>query len=181
ILGIKVYKPDGELEQTARGFPSPLTGVFGRSTFLGKLAQRSGLGKAEVAKRNLQVDPSKTEPYEVDWVSGTVMLINRKCWDDIGGFDEDYFMYWEDADICARALKAGYKTVYFPGAQIFHEAGGSTRRDPVPAIRWFHQSAYKYIVKHISPGPSFVRAFGWCALNLRAMILIARARKKSAS
>jgi len=179
ILGLKVVKPDGELEQSARGFPDASTGLFGRSTWLGRLAQRSGkLGRSTIARKNLLVDPEKTEPYEVDWVAGTMMLIKRECWDAVGGFDEGFFMYWEDADLCYRALRAGYKTVYFPGAYVTHSPGGSTSLDPAPAIRWFHQSAYRYLTKHISPGPSLLRAFAWCALNARSALLTARARRR---
>jgi GT2 family glycosyltransferase len=176
ILGLKVYTPEGTIEQSARGFPNPSTGIFGRSTALGKLAQRGKLGKLDVAKRNLQVDPDATEPYPVDWVAGTMMLISRECWDKIGGFDEDYFMYWEDADICQRALQAGFKTVYYPAANVIHRPGSSTSGDPVPSIKWFHQSAYLYVRKNISPGWSFVRMFAWLALNLRASMKIAKAK-----
>ena len=179
ILGLRVVRPDGEVEQSARGFPGPSTGLFGRSTLLGKLAQRSKLGKAGLARRNLLVDPERTEPYEVDWVSGTVMLIRRECWDAVGGFDTGFFMYWEDADLCYRAMKAGYRTIYFPGAHVVHRPGSSSALNPVPPIRWFHQSAYRYVTKHISPGPSLLRAFAWCALNARSALLIARARMRA--
>jgi N-acetylglucosaminyl-diphospho-decaprenol L-rhamnosyltransferase len=181
IVGLKVVTPEGKLEQSARGFPGASTGLFGRSTFLGKLAQKFGrTGTKGVAGRNLMVDPEKTEPYDVDWVSGTIMLIRRECWDAVGGFDEGFFMYWEDADLCYRAKQAGWRTVYFPGSCVIHRPGSSASRDPVPAIRWFHQSAYRYVTKHVSPGPSFTRAFAWCALNLRSAMLVARARRKRA-
>ncbi|HEX9745414.1 MAG TPA: glycosyltransferase family 2 protein [bacterium] len=176
ILGLKVIRPDGVTEQTARGFPDPSTGLFGRSTFLGKIAQRTKLGKSGIAKKNLLVDPGKKEPYEVDWVAGTAMLIRRECWDKLGGFDEDYFMYWEDADICYRAKNEGYISVYYPKASVTHRPGSSAEKSRIPTIRYFHASAYTYVAKNISPGPSFLRFFAWCALRLRATILIARAR-----
>ena len=180
IVGLKVFTPSGELEQSARGFPDPSTGLFGRSTFLGKLAQKSGrMGKAGLAKKNLLVDPDKTEPYDVDWVAGTIMLIRRECWDAVKGFDEGFFMYWEDADLCYRAREAGFRTVYFPGSSVIHRPGSSASKDPAPAIRYFHQSAYRYVTKHISPGWSFLRGFAWMALNGRAAVLIARAGWKA--
>ncbi len=179
ILGLKIFTHEGVLEQSARGFPDPSTGLFGRSTFLGKIAQKFGkAGKGGVAGKNLMVDPDATEPYDVDWVSGALMMIRRECWDAIGGFDEDYFMYWEDADLCYRAKKAGLRTVYFPGSSVIHRPGSSSSKDPAPAIKWFHEAAYLYICKNVSPGPSLLRGFAWCALNMRAKILIARARKK---
>lgn len=179
ILGLKVTTLEGSLEQTARGFPDASTGLFGRSTFLGKLAQKFGrAGKGGVAGKNLLVDPDKTEPYDVDWVSGTIMLIRRDCWDAVGGFDEDYFMYWEDADLCFRAKNAGFRTVFFPGSYIAHAPGSSAKKNRSKTIRWFHDSAYMYIKKNVSPGPSFMKAFAWLALNLRASILIAKENLK---
>ena len=177
IIGLRTFKPSGEIEQSARGFPDPSTGLFGRSTFLGKLAQKGkgGLGKSSLAKKNLLVDPSKTEPYDVDWVAGTMMLISRECWDAVNGFDEGFFMYWEDADICCRAKEKGFRTVYFPGGRIIHKAGSSASSNPSRSIRFFHQSAYRYVAKHISPGFTPLRVFAWTALNLRATLLIVKA------
>ena len=179
IIGLKIFTHKGTIEQSARGFPDASTGLFGRSTFLGKLAQKFGkAGKGGVAGKNLLVDPDKTEPYDVDWVAGTIMLIRRDCWEKIGGFDEDYFMYWEDADLCFRAKKAGFRTVYFPGSYIVHVPGSSAKKNRSKTIRWFHDSAYLYIAKNVSPAPSFLRGFAWCALNLRAAILIAKENLK---
>ena len=176
---MKIYTPEGKLEQSARGFPDASTGLFGRSTLLGKLAQKFGkTGKGGVSGKNLLVDPEKTEPYDVDWVAGTIMLIHRDCWDRIGGFDEDYFMYWEDADLCFRAKKAGFRTMYFPSSFVLHVPGSSARKNRAKTIRWFHNSAYTYIKKNVSPGPSFIRGFAWCALNSRAALLIARENLK---
>ncbi|MCX6645186.1 MAG: glycosyltransferase family 2 protein [bacterium] len=179
ILGLKIFTHEGGLEQSARGFPDASTGLFGRSTFLGKLAQNFGkAGKGGVAGKNLLVDPEKTEPYDVDWVAGTIMLIRRDCWTKIGGFDEDYFMYWEDADLCFRAKKTGFRTVFFPGSYIVHVPGSSAKKNRSKTIRWFHDSAYLYIAKNVSPSPSFLRGFAWCALNLRAALLIAKENLK---
>ena len=180
IIGLRTYKPSGEIEQSARGFPDPSTGLFGRSTFLGKLAQKGkgGLGKSTLAKKNLLVDESKTEPYDVDWVAGTIMMIRRECWSAVSGFDEGFFMYWEDADLCYRAKQKGFRTVYFPGGKIIHKSGSSASLNPAPSIRFFHQSAYRYVAKHISPGVTPLRVFAWIALNLRATLLIAKARAR---
>ncbi len=179
VTGVKVVKPDGSIDQTARGFPDASTGLFGRSTFLGKISQKFSKGeKTGISGKNLQVDPAKTEPYTVDWVAGTVMFIRREVWDELSGFDEDFFLYWEDADLCYRATKLGYKIMYYPGSRLVHVAGVSAACDPAPSIMHFHRSAYHYVVKHLSPGPSFLRGFAWCALNLRAQLLIAKSRLK---
>jgi GT2 family glycosyltransferase len=64
-------------------------------------------------------------PLEVDWVSGAAMFIRRDLFDQLGGFDENFFMYWEDVDLCLRARKLGYKTTYLPTAEVIHFGGKS--------------------------------------------------------
>ena len=63
--------------------------------------------------------------HAVDWVVGAVMLISRKCWDDLKGFDESYFLYSEETDFCLRARDRGWATVYTPKARVVHIGGGS--------------------------------------------------------
>ncbi len=178
ILGLKIFTHEGELEQSARGFPDLSTGILGRTTMLGKLVQKMGItGKGGIAGRNLMADPDATEPYQVDWVSGALMMIKRQCWEKLGGFDKDYFMYWEDADLCFRALEAGYKTIYYPPVSVVHHQGSSSKKALAPTIRWFHDSAYIYICKNVSPGYSLLRGFAWCALKMRCAMALGKARK----
>ena len=66
-------------------------------------------------------------PQPVDWVPGASMMIRPSVFDAIGGFDEDYFLYFEETDFCFRAKKAGYSTWYVPESRIMHIAGESTK------------------------------------------------------
>jgi GT2 family glycosyltransferase len=63
--------------------------------------------------------------FEVDWVSGGAMLMRKSLFDELIGFDESYFMYFEDVDLCLRAKKRGYKIVVNPLSRIFHQSGQS--------------------------------------------------------
>jgi GT2 family glycosyltransferase len=66
------------------------------------------------------------KPTAVDWLSGASLLVRRKVFDDIGPFDEGYFFYMEETDLCARAHGAGWEVTFIPKARIIHHGGGST-------------------------------------------------------
>lgn len=150
IVGPKILDPDGSVQGSARGDPDMLTGLFGRT---GQLRTRLPLSPA--ARRNVVVDDaiaSGAESTVVDWVSGACMLIRRAALEAVGGFDERYFLYWEDADVCRRLRRHGYQIRYAPGASAVHTVGRSSRSAPASSIRAFHASAYRYYATHVAPG-----------------------------
>ena len=85
---------------------------------------------------------------EVDWVSGACMFVRREALEEVGLFDERFFLYWEDVDLCKRMAAGGWKVVYFPKATIEHHIGGSSERNLARSIFEFHKSAYLYFMKH---------------------------------
>jgi GT2 family glycosyltransferase len=89
----------------------------------------------------------------VDWVSGACMLARREMLASVGGFDERYFLYWEDADLCRRLRVKGFEIRHVPGATAIHRVGHSSRTAQAAAIRAFHASAYLYYATHVAPGP----------------------------
>jgi GT2 family glycosyltransferase len=70
----------------------------------------------------------------------------------VGGFDERYFLYWEDADLCRRLRAAGHEVRYVPAASAVHRVGHSSRTARAPSVRAFHDSAYLYYSTHVAPG-----------------------------
>ena len=66
----------------------------------------------------------------VGWLSGSCLLLRRAAFDAVGGFDARYFMYMEDVDLGDRLGKAGWLNVYVPSAEVLHDKGHSTGRDP---------------------------------------------------
>jgi GT2 family glycosyltransferase len=74
-------------------------------------------------------------PRAVEWVSFAAVMIRREAFEKIGGFDERYFMYFEDADVCLRLRNAGYATCYCAGVSLIHEGGGSWSSSAAPVIR----------------------------------------------
>jgi GT2 family glycosyltransferase len=151
IAGPKILNPDGTLQGSARGDPDMLTGLFGRTAFLGRM-----LPWLPVARRNVvsaAAIRSSQPSIVVDWVSGACMLARREALAKVNGFDERYFLYWEDADLCRRLRDVGYHVRYVPGAVAMHRVGQSSRRAPTSAIRAFHESAYLYYKSHVAPSP----------------------------
>jgi hypothetical protein len=152
VVGPRILDPDGSNQGNARGDPDMLTGLFGRTTLL-----RRVLPGLTISKRNVVGDEVLREGHasiRVDWLSGACMLARRDALVAVHGFDERYFLYWEDADLCRRLRAAGYQVRYVPGATAVHRVGHSSRRARSSAIRAFHESAYLYYETHVAPGGS---------------------------
>ena len=166
VIGPKILNLDGTLQESARGDPNMLTGLFGRTSILSRWFPNWSIVRrnlASVAARE-NGEPSRC----VDWVSGACMLTRRDALADVNGFDADYFLYWEDADICRRLRNAGWDTRYSPTVVVVHDVGQSSRGSKSMAIREFHRSAYRYFRTHVvtrwwHPG----RAIAWLILMLR--------------
>jgi GT2 family glycosyltransferase len=149
IVGPRVLDPDGSVQGSARGDPDMLTGLFGRTGALRRL-----LPWLPVSTRNVVAAgtvPGGGRSVIADWVSGACMLIRREAFASVGGFDERYFLYWEDADLCRRLRARGYHVRYVPGADVVHRVGQSSRTARADSIRAFHASAYRYYTTHVAP------------------------------
>ena len=173
IVGPRILDPGGTEQGSARGDPNMLTGLFGRSAALRRLFP--GLG---VAERN--VIPSslvpKGESLPVDWLSGACMLARADALRQVGGFDERYFLYWEDADLCRRLRQAGHHVRYVPSATAVHRVGHSSSKVRVPALKAFHASAYLYYATHVAPGAANPkRLLARALLAARCWWLVSRA------
>jgi GT2 family glycosyltransferase len=150
VVGPCILDPDGSVQGSARGDPDMLTGLFGRSALFRRL-----LPGLAVSKRNVVTgEPGRRDldSVVVDWLSGACMLARREALQSVNGFDERYFLYWEDADLCRRLRARGYHIRYVPSAVAIHRVGHSSRRVRSSAIRAFHESAYLYYITHVAPG-----------------------------
>jgi GT2 family glycosyltransferase len=169
IAAPRVLNPDGSVQGSARGDPDMLTGLFGRTTVLRKIAPFLRMGR-----RNVVVDAairSGQRSVEVDWVSGACMLARREAMDAVNHFDERFFLYWEDADLCRRLRATGHEVRYVPAATAIHRVGQSSRTSRASSIRAFHRSAYLYYATHVAPAPrSPKRAFARAILGTRCWV-----------
>jgi N-acetylglucosaminyl-diphospho-decaprenol L-rhamnosyltransferase len=148
IIGPGILNEDGTVQGSARGDPTLLTGLFGRTTRLTRLFPTSA-----VARRNIisPADvPAGQQSVEVDWVSGACMLLRRDAFDEAGGFDTGFFLYWEDADLCRRLRNRGRTIRYFPAAHVRHAVGVSSKTARPASIRAFLASALRYYTKHVA-------------------------------
>ena len=124
------------------------TGLFGRTTVLRRL-----LPDLAVARRNVVSGDATHEGgggVTVDWLSGACLLARREALRSVNGFDERYFLYWEDADLCRRLRALGSQVRYVPSATAVHRVGHSSRSVRASAIRSFHESAYLYYATHVA-------------------------------
>ena len=142
--GCRILNPDGSLQlDCRRGFPTP-SAAFYKLTGLSRLFPRS----RRFARYNLTyLDPEETS--EVDALSGSCMIVRGRVLEEVGGFDEDYFMYGEDLDWCFRMGQAGWKIYYVPATQIIHFGGASGRAESM-RIQFRKSSAMStFVSKHM--------------------------------
>ncbi len=85
---------------------------------------------------------------EADWVSGACLMIRREAFEAVSGFDERFFLYEEDADLCLRARQAGWQVLYSPAAEARHALGRSMARSPERARLEYQRSHLHYYRKH---------------------------------
>jgi len=145
IVAPRLLNKDLTIQGSARAFPDITTAFFGRTSFLTKLFPKSKYVKKNILfKDELFMKDAK----EVDWLSGAYMLIRSKAIKEVGLLDENYFMYFEDVDLCKRMWNNGWKVVYYPKAEIIHYVGGSTKNQKIALIIELHKSAYIFYKKY---------------------------------
>ncbi len=175
ILGPKVLEKDGRLQNSARSFPTVLTALFGRTSLLTRLFPEN-----RITRKNLpSLVSDGSNPMEVDWVSGACMVVRRNAFLDVGGLDERFFLYWEDADWCRRMWKAGWKVVYFPRVCVRHFTGASSGKKIVGSAFEFHKSAYRLYEKYRGSGFGVLKCFVLAGLFARFSMAVASQFAKS--
>src|SRR5689334_6085898 len=145
--GCKLLNPDGSFQLPCRrSFPTPWV-AFTKITGLSALFPSSRL----FGRYNLTyLDPDET--YPVDALSGAFMFLRREAYEQTGGFDEEFFMYGEDLDLCYRIQQAGWAIMYVPETQIIHYKGESARRSDIDEVRLFYEAMRLFVRKHIHRG-----------------------------
>ena len=171
-VGSLVRDPDGSLQASARRFPDVTTALAGRTTWLTRLLPGNSM-----SRRNLLTAPHVRSPIQVDWVSGASVMIRREAFEAIGGMDEGFFLYWEDADLCHRLGQAGWWTTYHPESGVTHLCGRSSRSNAASIVA-FHRSAYRYYRKHGGVAARLCAPIVYVLLNIRMLLLLsARAER----
>lgn len=169
LLGPVIRNADGTLYPSGRVFPS-LGQAIGHA-FLGPFAPGNRFTRAyTMAERD------RLAEREVDWVSGACMLVRRTAFEDVGEFDEGFWLYGEELDICTRLRDVGWKVLYAPALEILHEGGVSTGRSRRTHLM-HSASIYRYFRKHRARGRRRVLSpLAWLALRARAELVALRDR-----
>lgn len=145
IAGPRVENRDGTLYPSPRTFPD--LGVAIGHAFLGQVAPGN-----RFTRRYRMLDWDHAQALDADWVSGACFLVRREAWVALGGFDESYFMYAEDVDLCWRAKRAGWTVAFEPAARVTHAQGASTDLRPYSMIVEHHRSLLRFY-RRTTTGP----------------------------
>ena len=140
VVGPLIRSPDGAIYPSARRLPSLLHGI-GHALFA-HIWPNNPWTHSYLADR-----ADCTVRREAGWLSGSCILVRSSSFHAVGGFDEKFFMYFEDVDLCERIAAIGSKIVFAPAATVVHTGGHSTLKREVnrSMIRAHHRSAYKYL------------------------------------
>ena len=171
-VGPAILNADGSLYPSARAVPSLRTGV-GHAMF-------SNLWPNNPWSRRYRNDSEvPSQRRDAGWLSGSCLLVRRSAFDELSGFDPDFFMYFEDVDLGYRFGKHGYRNVYEPTVRVTHTGAHSTTTESVRMIAAHHKSARQFLAKKYS-GPLLwpLRAGLTIGLIVRSALIERRIRKQ---
>jgi N-acetylglucosaminyl-diphospho-decaprenol L-rhamnosyltransferase len=137
IAGPAVINPDGSIYPSARAFPGVRVGIG--HAILGEVWKKNPW-----TQRYLGVYEGD-DVRIVDWLSGSCLVAKKEAFNQVGGFDHEYFMFLEDVDLCFRLKRAGWRSLYVPGARIEHSGGHSTKSRMADMVKVHHESARRFL------------------------------------
>ncbi|GIX45475.1 MAG: glycosyltransferase family 2 protein [Candidatus Hydrogenedentota bacterium] len=167
-LGPKLLNPDFTLQYSCRRFPSYRTALFHRYSIITRLFPNN-----RYSQEYLMKDVGHDTTMDVDWVSGAALLTRRETLAQVGLFDEGFFVYAEDVDLCYRIKQAGWRVVYLPEARIIHHIGKTSRQVPYRATWERHRSMWRFYRKHYSRGIVLVDVATFVGIALRCGLMLA--------
>jgi N-acetylglucosaminyl-diphospho-decaprenol L-rhamnosyltransferase len=142
IVGPQLVYADGSLQSSRRCFPTFSTALL-ESTKLQQWFPHN-----RTLRHYYMQDTRDDTTQDVDWVVGAAMFVRRAVYQQIGGLDENFFMYSEELDWCKRAKEAGWRVVYLPCARILHYEGKSSEQALAQRDIYFHSSKVRYFKKY---------------------------------
>lgn len=166
-VGPGIHTTDGEVYPSARTFPS-IGDALGHA-FLGIFFPRN-----RFTRRYRMLDWAHADSREVDWISGACLMVRASAFDEIGGFDEAYFMYSEDVDLCWRLRRAGWTVWFEPAGRVVHAHGASTAHHPYRMIAAHHVSLLRFAARSTTGARRVLLPVFALGLALRAAIVSLR-------
>lgn len=135
IIGPKILNTDFTYQISSGKYPGILVELFDKIKYALAKKNRHFRAILEYINRN---------PREVDWVTGACMIIPKSIFEQIEGFDENIFMYFEDKDLCHRIKNRGYRIVYYPHTKILHHLAGSTKSKSKKEVEYIYRKSQLY-------------------------------------
>ncbi len=170
-IGPALDNGDGTLYPSARAVPSLRTGV-GHAMF-------TNLWPSNPWTRRYRNDADVAERRDAGWLSGACLLVRRSVFNELGGFDTGYFMYFEDVDLGYRLGKAGHRNVYEPSVKVIHTGAHSTTTESASMIAAHHTSARRFLSKKYAGAILWpVRFVLGIGLSIRSAIIGRRIRRQ---
>lgn len=170
-FGPRILTPEGEVYPSARRFPNLVSGAG--HALLGRIWPSNPF------TRVYQGEKREGHSRRADWLSGSCILFRREAFDEVGGFDESYFMFFEDTQLCRDLRVKGWRSVYVPHAVVVHEQGTSWRDQPEDMIRAHHASARTYLMRAYSrPWQAPIRAMVKAGLAARQQFALVLAKRR---
>lgn len=139
-VGPRILNTDGTVYPSGRAMPSTLDAVGHGLLFL-------VWPRNPFTRRYRYLDADYDSVREVDWLSGAAIWLRRSALDAVGGWDEGYFMYVEDVDLCWRLRQAGWRIVFDPAGEVEHVQGTATGRRPYRMLARHHRSLFRFAAK----------------------------------
>ena len=157
IVGPRLIGADGAWQQSCYPFPKPLYTLL-EETRVGRI-----IGYIPILREYYLYTWSHERVRSVPWLQGSALAIRRRPFEALGGFDESFFMYFEEVDLCYRLRKAGWQTHFYPAATVVHAGGGSTNQYRAPMMVQLFKSTKQFYEKHYA---------AWRTLQFRLVVMV---------
>jgi N-acetylglucosaminyl-diphospho-decaprenol L-rhamnosyltransferase len=149
-VGPRLLWPDGSTQSSRRRFPDRLTG------FLESTVLQRWFGGSALLRRFYMADQPEDRAHDVDWLVGACLMVRSEAVRRVGVFDDRFFMYSEEVDLCRRIKTDGWRIVYLPDAEVVHHEGKSSEQNLTARDVRFHESRFLYYAKHHGRGWSLM-------------------------
>ena len=163
--GCKILNPDGSFAaESRRSVPNVSSAFYKAAGLTALFPKHRRFGRYYLGWLD------EDEQAEIPVLSGSFMFFRTKVLQEAGGFDERFFMYGEDIDLCYRVQQAGHKLVYVPDTSIIHYKGESSKRDDFTYNKVFNDALFLFFDKHYTSRYSKFFKWGvWLAVKIRTL------------
>jgi hypothetical protein len=144
IVGVQLRDEEGNVHRSCARFPTA-SGLLGHTLHMDRVVSR-------LVKPHFMVEWDHSSTRDVDQVTGAFFMVRRAVFEQLGGFDERFFVYYEDLDFALRARRLGWKSVYLAAGAAVHIGGGASRQALARRMYYGLCSRSAYARKHFGPG-----------------------------